>query len=77
MTYKGHVENGAIILDEAGPLPDGAKVSIQILAAQSSGLGNVSASRVEQYRCLIGAIDDLPEDWSENHDTYLRAHYGS
>ena len=77
MTYKGHVENGTVVLDEAGALPDGALVTIEIAAAEPSSRGNASASLVECYRCFIGAIDGLPEDWSENHDTYLRAQHGS
>ena len=77
MTYNGHVENGAIIMDEAGPLPDGALVRIEIAIAEPSSRDNASASRIDHYRCLIGVIDDLPEDWSQNHDAYLRAPYGS
>lgn len=77
MTYKGHVENGAIVLDEAGHLPDGALVTIEIAAAEPESRGNASASLGERYRCFIGAIDGLPEDWSENHDTYLRSQHGS
>ncbi len=30
-------------------------------------------SRLERYESLIGALDDMPADWSENHDKYLRA----
>ena len=77
MTYKGHVENGAVVLDEVGYLPDGALVTIKIAVAKPASRDNASASRVERYRSFIGAIDGLPEDWSENHDTYLRAQYGS
>ena len=77
MTYKGHVENGAVVLDEAGALPDGALVTIEITAAGPSNRGDASGRLVERYRCLIGALDGLPEDWSENHDTYLRAQHGS
>ncbi len=31
MTYRGHVENGKIVLDEPVNLPDGAEVSIDLL----------------------------------------------
>ena len=77
MTYKGHVENGAVVLDEPGYLPDGALAMIEIAVAEPSSRDSASVSLAEHYRCFIGAIDDLPEDWSENHDMYLRAHYGS
>ena len=31
MTYRGHVKNGQITLDEAARLPEGAEVSVEIL----------------------------------------------
>ena len=71
MTYKGHVENGGVVLDETGHLPDGALVSIELAVAELSSHVSAGASLVDRYRCFIGAIDDLPEDWSENHDRYL------
>ena len=79
MTYKGHVENGAVVLDEAGHLPDGALVTIEIAVAELACRDSASTrtSLVERYRCFIGAIDGLPDDWSENHDAYLRAQHGS
>jgi hypothetical protein len=77
MTYKGHVENGAVVLDEPGALPDGALVTVEIAEAAPSNQADSSASLADRYRCFIGAIDGLPEDWSENHDTYLRAQHGS
>lgn len=31
MTYKGHIENGQIVLDDAVTLPDGAAVVVELL----------------------------------------------
>ncbi|HSZ57634.1 MAG TPA: hypothetical protein VK797_18370 [Tepidisphaeraceae bacterium] len=31
MTYRGHVKNGQIALDEPTALPEGAEVSVQVL----------------------------------------------
>ena len=31
MTYKGHIENGQIVLDDAVILPDGANVVVELL----------------------------------------------
>jgi len=31
MTYRGHVRNGQIALDDPAPLPEGAEVSVQVL----------------------------------------------
>ena len=30
MTYRGHMENGVVVLDEEADLPDGAKVMIDV-----------------------------------------------
>lgn len=73
MTYKGHVEKGTVVLDEAADLPDGVLVTIEIAAVSPSGQNTLA----ERYRSFIGALDEQPEDWSEEHDTYLRAHYRS
>ncbi len=73
MTYKGHIENGMVVLDENANLPDGALVTIQLVAARPAG----HIALVEHYRGLIGALDGFPEDWSENHDTYLKEKYGA
>ena len=72
MTYRGHVEKGAIVLDEPAQLPDGALVTIQLASAQPGGSATRAFSLADHYRSFIGAVDDLPEDWSENHDKYLR-----
>lgn len=77
MTYKGHVQNGSVVLDESADLPDGAFVTVEIAAAESAEPATPSASLAEHYRCLVGAIDGLPEDWSEDHDKYLREQYVS
>jgi len=70
MTYKGHVKNGTVVLNEGGALPEGALVTVEIAGEDAA------SSLLDHYRSLIGAIDDLPEDWSENHDAYLRTHCG-
>jgi hypothetical protein len=31
MTYRGHVRNGQITLDEPAPLPEGAEVNVQLM----------------------------------------------
>jgi len=31
MTYRGHIENGQILLHEPAPLPDGAEVTVEIV----------------------------------------------
>ncbi|MCL4216015.1 MAG: hypothetical protein KJ052_03275 [Candidatus Hydrogenedentes bacterium] len=76
MTYKGHVKNGAIILDDEVELEDGTKVVVEVIAEMRKEAAAISAeSRYEHYRDLIGAIK-MPKDWSEEHDRYLRELHG-
>ena len=44
MTYKGHVENGVVVLDEPAALPDGAAVKIALAVAASNTEANLSDS---------------------------------
>jgi hypothetical protein len=39
MTYKGHVENGVVVLDEEANLPEGAEVDIVLVQDQESPKG--------------------------------------
>lgn len=71
MVYMGHVENGAIVLDDPVTLPDGAAVRIE-LAAESRLTGEDSGpSFTERFASVIGKARSLPEDAAENHDHYL------
>lgn len=79
MTYTGHIEAGKVVLDEPARIPEGTRVRIEILsvptAAVDSGQG---PSLAEQLASVIGKAEQLPSDWSENHDRYLREeHVGS
>ena len=70
MPYKGHVENGTIVLDESVTLPEGAKVVVQIEREQTPPKQYARLS--ERFASLIGKAEGFPEDWSEHHDAYLR-----
>ena len=35
MTYRGHVKNGVVVLDEPVKLPEGAEVKVDLAAASS------------------------------------------
>jgi hypothetical protein len=72
MTFRGHVENGVIIIDDEVVLEDGVRVVIEITDPQAKKSGVKSQGRFASYRSLIGVIDDLPSDLSERHDDYLR-----
>lgn len=69
MTYRGHIENGVVVLDEPVNLPDGTTVSIEPMNAE---LEAQYAALREGLLRLAGTIDDLPPDFSTNHDHYVR-----
>jgi hypothetical protein len=77
MVYTGHVENGAIVLDEPTDLPEGAVVKIELNIPQPGQAGKESVPTLaESLASVIGKAEGLPEDWSENHDKYLQEEHG-
>lgn len=71
MPYKGHVEKGVIILGDPVSLKDGTTVAVEVTVERAADGRVTPGSRYEHYRSVIGALDDMPEDWAENHDKYL------
>jgi hypothetical protein len=64
MTYRGHIENGSVVLDDAVVLPEGTKLRVEPLAESGRTLS-------ERFGELIGCVSDLPADMAENHDHYI------
>lgn len=75
MNYEGHVENGVVVFDEPVSLKDGTRVSIAVALERTDTSSVEGQSLYEHYKPFIGIIDDMPEDWSENHDKYLEEDY--
>ena len=73
MTLLGHIQNGMIVLDEATTLPDGMKVRVAIVPVGPTPAGETSQPRtlLDHYQSIIGVIDDMPEDFAEQHDHYI------
>lgn len=75
MTYKGRIENGAVVLDDGAQLPEGAVVAVTMVdLAETSPQADTPtiwqkltelAREMEQLPC------DLPTDLAANHDHYL------
>jgi hypothetical protein len=65
MVFQGHIEKGVAVFDEPTSLPEGMKV--RIVPIGDSGRKTLA----ERFKNVVGAIDDLPEDFAENHDQYL------
>ena len=72
MTYRGHVKNGVVVLDQSAELPEGMPVEVTPL-----GRSNVAASQAEAMPTLYERLKDVigtvegPPDLADNHDHYL------
>ena len=72
MSYRGHVENGLVKIDEPVTLPEGASVQIDLIentASQSSCEEGISL--YDRLKPVIGMAQGLPSDASLNVDHYL------
>jgi hypothetical protein len=67
MVYRGHIENGVVLVDDAASLPDGARVEIRVLAEPDG----TSAPPERPWMRFSGMIKDLPADASETIDQVL------
>ena len=65
MTYRGHIENGSVVLDEQVMLPEGTEVRVEPVSAQSR------MTLAERFKDVIGCIPDLPPDMAKHHDHYI------
>ncbi len=75
MTYKGRVEEGVIVLDEPVRLDNGTEVDVEVTAHPVEP--PAPGEYFERYRSFLGVLDDMPRDWAENHDKYLREQHGA
>lgn len=62
MSFRGHIKNGVVVLDEAADLPEGAEVRVEPVGRKTLA---------DRLREVIGSVPDLPEDLAENHDHYV------
>lgn len=73
MTYRGYIQNGAVVLDDPIDLPEGCNVRCELVAIETSqpcspaGGGGLYADLME----FAGTIKGTPADGSRNHDDYL------
>lgn len=65
MTYRGHVKNGQITLDQPTALPEGAEVSVQVVQN-----GEAAATIWDKLRGVAGTVEG-PQDWAANHDHHI------
>jgi uncharacterized lipoprotein YbaY len=70
MTYIGHVEHGQVVLDPPIALPEGARVSVSVIADEAKSDQPVK-SLLERMQAVVGKVKDMPPDFAINHDHYL------
>ena len=68
MTFKGHIKNGTVVLDEAVTLPDGAAVTVDVIPLQPP------VPLAELLKGVIGKATGLPSDASSQKRHYLYGH---
>lgn len=72
MTYRGHVEGGRVVIDDAVHLPEGVEVRVDLLVpAPTPPPNGGTASLFDRLKSVIGSVEGLPPDLARNHDHYL------
>jgi hypothetical protein len=74
MVYRGQVKGGVVVLEGPKAPPEGARVSVRVLAspARRAGKGPKGAATLyDRMKPFIGIAKELPTDFSINHDHYL------
>jgi len=71
MTYRGHMENGVIVLNPPADLPEGIEVEVRVVGEGGEPLADETPTLYEQLKDVIGIADGLPSDLARNHDHYL------
>jgi hypothetical protein len=72
MTYRGHVENGIVRLDDGIMLPEGIEVRVETLSPPSAQPAEKDGPTLYgQMEPLVGIAKGLPPDLAKNHDHYL------
>lgn len=70
MSYRGHVQNGAVVLDDVVVLPEGAPVQVDLIA-DSQESDEAGPTLYERLKPVIGTAKGLPPDAALNVDHYL------
>ena len=71
MTYKGHIKNGVVVLDEQVNLPDGTQVRVEAVGTVHEDEPSSQPMLTEIFKDIIGKGEGLPSDGSEQHDHYI------
>jgi hypothetical protein len=69
MTYRGHIQNGQIVLDEPANLPDGSPVTV--IVSNGTPVPQGAPTVWDALLDVAGTVEGLPPDMAENHDHYI------
>lgn len=68
MTLRGHIKNGAVVLEEPVDLPEGTDVEVEVRPAPEAQ--EQGPTWAEVFSDLAGSLTGLPSDLAANHDHY-------
>jgi hypothetical protein len=72
MTYRGHVNNGVVVLDDAVTLPEGLSVRVEPADSVPDEDDEENIPTLfERLAPFVGKLEGLPPDASVNVDHYL------
>ncbi len=66
MTYRGHIKNGQVMLDDPAGFPEGAEVIVALVEKPTTNGEDLTAVLLRH----AGQGQDLPVDLAEQHDHY-------
>jgi hypothetical protein len=69
MTYRGHIENGTIVLDKAPQYPNGTEVEVVMIVSSPETQDTLPLPTLyERYKSIIGIAKGLPSDFATHDD---------
>jgi len=72
MSFTGHVQDGAVVMDEPLPLPNGTAVEVNPMPVIPPSPDVMKPRTLnERLNEFIGCLKYLPEDASVQHDHYI------
>jgi hypothetical protein len=72
MVYRGHVQNGVVVLEDPAKLEEGQSVSVSLRRGRRAARRKPPLTTLsERFKPLIGIAKGLPRDFSSQLDHYL------
>ena len=72
MSYRGHIEDGVVVLDEDVQLPNGTAVNVEpVMPVLTEPVEDDIPTLYDRLKPFVGAVQGLPPDLAKNHDHYL------